>query len=362
MSEFHLRREILANPNSGSVALGNSKVLFRIPRRANRRLEKIEIHANVTLGAGMVAGTASNRLEGMLSEVRFSAQDLGTSSRQIFRQSSATLLAWQYKHGRQSSRYNISSYRQAAAGTYDLFVPLNFVHPASPAPGAFMQSLPLWATDATGVGLGADPELEIDFATLNDANLGLQTGTFTINRFRVVLYLRDISPGAIPYVPFVMETTQFDTGSTGGSGIRFTYPKDGWLTSTLLENFSTPATGVRGSVLTSATDTWKWRYKGLDLDETYPELMVHDDDLDTIQFPSDVAAAAAHNVDASIYSRNFWHDSAHREARRLNSVPNLYEANGGDLLTLEGSSVVSGRRLVVTNHKFLIADPKVLAE
>jgi len=362
MSEFHLRREILTNPSSGTVALGNSKVLYRIPRRSNRRLEKIELRFNVTLGAGMGAGTATNRLEGMLAEVRFSAQDMGTSARQVFRQSSATLLAWHYKHGRQSSRYNATSYRQAAAGTYDVIVPLHFAHPASPAPAAWMQTLPLWATDQTGVGLGSDPELEIDFAALNDANLGLTGGTFAINRTQVVLYMRDIGPGMAPYVPFVLETTQFDTGSTGGTGVKFTYPKDGWLTSTMLENFSTPATGVRGSVLTAATDFWRWRYRGLDFDETDPVMMVHDDDLDTIQHPADVAALAAHNVPDTIYTRNFWHDSPHREARRLNSVPNLYEQNGGDLLSLEPTSVAASRRLVVTNHKFLVADPRILAE
>jgi hypothetical protein len=359
MSEFHLRRAILTNPTSGTVATGASKVLYRIPRRSNRRLEKIELHANVTVGGTGGAGTASNRLEGLMSEIRFSASDVGASTRQVFKQSSATLLAWHYKHARQSSRYNQTAYGVSALGTYDVFVPLHFAHPSSPSPGAWQQTMPLWAQDSTGVGLGADPELEIDFSAINDANLGLAAGTtLTYNRFRVVLYMRDIGPGMLPYVPMVLETTQFDTGATGGAGVRFTYPKDGWLTSTMLENFSTPATGIRGSVLSSAADTWRWSYKGLDLDETYPALMVHDDDLDTIQGTT----ASTNNVPDTIYTRNFWHDRPHAEARRLNSVPNLYEANGGDLLTLEGSSVAASRRIVVTNHKFLVANPASLAE
>lgn len=358
MSEFHQRSEILTNTAGGTPAAGATKVLYRIPRRANRRLEKVEIHANITLGAGMAAGTASNRLEGFLSEVRFTASDMGNAGRNIFKQSSATLLAWHWKHARQSSRYNNTSYRAAAAGTYDIVVPLHFAHPASPSPQAFLMTLPLWAQDATGVGVGADPELELDFASLNDAQLGLTGGTYTINFVRVLLYMRDIPSGALPYVPTVLQTSQFDTGTAGGTGIRFTYPKDGFLTSSLLENFSTPATGVRGSVLTASTDYWKWRYKGLDLDERTPVQLVHEDDLDSIQGTTSAAA----NVLDTIYSRNFWHDSPHREARRLNSCPNLYESNGGDLLTLEGTSVAASRRVLVTDHRVLINNPSILAE
>lgn len=334
MAEFHLRRQVIQNPTSGTVGAGNTKVVYRIPRQSHRRIEKIELHANVTLGAGMGAGTASNRLEGLLREVRFNASDIGASGRDIFKASSATLMAWHLKHGRQTCRYNNTSYRASAAGTYDVIVPLHFAHPATPSPQRLFTSIPLWARDASGVGLGADPELEIDFSSLNDSELGLTGGTLTYNLFRVVIYYRDVDPGAIPYVPFVLETTQFETGASGGSNIRFTYPKDGWLCSTMLENLSTPATGVRGSVLTAATDRWLWRYKGTDFDETYPELMVHDDDLDTIQ---GTTAAA-------------------------NNVPNLYEQDGGDLLTLEGTSVGANRRLTVTNFKLLIADPRVMAE
>lgn len=358
MSEFHQRSEIITNTSSGTVAAGATKVLYRIPRRSNRRLEKIEIHANITLGAGMAAGTATNRLEGFLSEVRFSASDIGTASRQIFKQGSATLLAWHYKHARQSCRYNATSYRAAAAGTYDILVPLHLSHPASPSPQAFLMSLPMWAQDATGVGLGADPELELDFAALNDANLGLTGGTYAINFVRILLYFRDIPSGALPYVPTVLQSTQFDTGTAGGTGIRFTYAKDGFLTSSLLENFSTPATGVRGSVLTAAADYWKWRYKGGDLDERTPVQLVHEDDLDTVQG----AISAANNVPDTIYSRNFWHDSPHREARRLNSCPNLYDSNGGDLLTIEGTSVAASRRLLITDHRVLVSNPAILAE
>jgi hypothetical protein len=285
----------------------------------------------------MAAGTATNRLEGFLSEVRFTASDMGSAGRNIIKQSSATLLAWHYKQARQSSRYNATSYRAAAAGTYDIVVPVHFAHPAAPSPQAWLMTLPLWATDATGVGIGADPELELDFSSLNDSQLGLTGGTYTINFVRVLLYMRDINSGQLPYVPSVLQTSQFDTGTAGGTGIRFTYSKDGFLTSSLLENFSTPATGVRGSVLTGANDYWKWRYKGLDLDERTPVQLVHEDDLDTIQGN----VAAANNVPDTIYSRNFWHDSPHREARRLNSCPNLYESNGGDLLTLEGTSVAA---------------------
>ena len=358
MAEFHLRRQVLQNPTSGTVGAGNTKVVYRIPRQSNRRLEKIEIHANITLGAGIGAGTASNRLEGFLREVRFNASDIGASGRDVFKAPSATLMAWHLKHARQTCRYNNTSYRAAAAATYDIMVPLHFSNPAAPSPQRLFTSLPMWAKDATGTGLGADPELEIDFAALNDTELGLTGGTITYNRFRVVLFFRDIGPGAIPYVPFVLETTQFETGSSGGANIRFTYPKDGWLCSTMLENFSTPATGVRGSVLTAATDRWLWRYKGTDFDETYPELMVHEDDLDTIQGTT----AAANNVPDTIYTRNFWHDAPHAEARRLNNVPNLYEQNGGDLLTLEGTSVGANRRIVATNYKLLIGDPTVMAE
>lgn len=358
MSEFHQRSEIITNTSSGTVAAGATKVLYRIPKRANRRLEKIEIHANITLGAGIGAGTASNRLEGFLSEVRFNASDMGSASRQTHKQSSATLLAWHYKHARQSCRYNATSYRAAAAGTYDIFVPLHFAHPASPSPQAFLMSLPMWDRDQTGVGLAADPELEIDFAALNDANLGLTGGTYTINFVRVILYFRDIPNGALPYVPTVLQSTQFDTGSAGGTGIRFTYPKDGYLTSSMLENFSTPATGVRGSALTASTDYWKWRFKGNDLDERTPAQLVHEDDLDTIQGTT----ATANNVPDTIYTRNFWHDSPHREARRLNSCPNLYESNGGDLLTIEGTSVAASRRVLITDHRVLVANPAILAE
>lgn len=358
MSEFHLRRKLLGNPTSGSVGAGQTGVAWRIPRQGNRRIEKIEIHANITLGAGMAAGTASNRLEGFLREVRFKASDIGASSRDVFKQSSATLLAWHLKHARQTSRYNNTSYRATAAGTYDIVVPLHFVHPAAATPGRLYMSLPMWARDASGIGLGEDPELQIDFAALNDSELGLTGGTITYNTFRVVIYYRDIGSGALPYVPIVMETTQFETGTAGGSGVRWTYPKDGFITSTMLENFSTPATGVRGSVLTAATDRFSWYYKGTDFDETYPVLMVHDDDLDTIQGTT----AAANNVPDTIYVRNFWHDTPHAEARRLNSVPNLYEQNGGDLLQLEGSSVGSGRRIVATNHKLLTNNPGILAD
>jgi hypothetical protein len=360
--KFFVSEKIYTVPKSGTFAAGNT-VVFQFDRW-RKRLQKLTIVANVTLGAGMVtSGAGRAQLEGLFESVKFSVSDNGQASRDARDAGSAQLLYFDRFFGGQQSGIAATAIGQNAPGTYDLEVPIHIVHPASDGLPRYRMSMPFWERDANGQGLGEDPTLTIVCAALDSASLGIKTGTLTYNSVKIVAEFLEVRPeDNIAYVPCLLSTAPFDVSAGGGTEQLFRFPPDGHLTSVVFEPFSTVATQVYGDIRTATTDRYKLNFGGTLLTEIDPVYKRAQADRWAGAFPSDVAAMHAHNINANIFPIDFWHMNNLSGSEGFDSVPNLYAAgaNKGEALELAPTSIVASKRFRLTLWKVMSPSPAAL--
>lgn len=315
-----------------------------IPRQS-RRLEYLILHLNVTI-ATPTSTASRDALEGIVKEFRFKASDAGGQNREVIRAGSATLLAY---HRRLVGGFGADTQEcigQKAAGTYDLFIPVHFRHPAMSEVIGHRTSLPL-----SSAFLASDPYFEFDLGTIGD--IGLSAGTYTVNFARVNYRYREV-PDSIAYIPSELVSNDYTWPSGGGKAV-FELPENGWLAGILHEGF-TSAT-ARGDILASSGE-WKLRFGRSELDAFHQATQAEEDGWWGRQYAPDVAALLAHN-DVGIWHRDLFHDSPLGEAMSAGSMLNLYGANKGDRAQLEGTNLSASVTSRITLAKFLASDPAV---
>ena len=372
MGEFNISREVIRrSTNNVTPATGVTGVEFKIPTRSNRRLIKAELHLNITISAAMVAGTSSFRAEGFVAKAKFEASDNGESKRTIIEAPGSHLLAWHMKHAGRASAAQQELFGAGVTGsaqTLDYILPMHFVHPASRMPMGYLQSIP-FQKRTNGFGLGDDALFTFDFAAINSVHMGLNTGTVTVNYYQLVLYWLDLppvgSPGRLPdrYAPSELAVVDYDNGAVASTNARLALPKDGRLTSFVAFTFATPATGILGEVLTNGQNAGLYRILAnkTEFDSFTAVLARHDDELYQVAYSDFTAPGVTNNLNANIWSKNFWHNTPDGDGNNLNSVPNLYTENRGDLLELEIDNWIASTRVRLLTHKFLVTDPALLA-
>lgn len=365
--ERRLKTEVIRNVSTGSTAwaTGATGVRYVIPR-TDRRLARATLHLNVTLaGTPGAAAVATDRIQGILSQAKFEASDLGRTSRNVVIGNSAELLAWDRLMSPGQSRYQRTQLGASANATYDLFIPMHFVHPSARFPVAYYQSIPFWTRNNDGIGLGEDPSFTFDLASINDRSLGLATDlTITHNHQRLILDWYEIDqadPLGRYYVPRELSFGTVDTGGAGGTGQKMSFPKDGFIDSILLQPFSTYSTGVRGGVLTNAdTGYYDWIYRNVVIDTMYPKLAIHRQERYALGEATDVAPGATHNLDDDFLLQDFWKPEPFGEVSTLNTVPNVSTENRGDTLFLAPNDVTASKTIRHLTSKFLVNNPNAL--
>ena len=370
MASANLRREFIRTASSTTIpATGASKVRFDIPLRSNARLVKAELQLELTVSAAMVTGTSSFKLENYVKRAVFRASDTSASTRNIIDATGAELFAFNATHAGTVSSFQATTWGGGLLGsltTYQYILPMHFVHPASRLPMGLLQSIP-FNSKVNGYGLSGTPAFEFDFATLNDEFLGLQTGAITVVRYALVLYWLDLAPVGNParlpdrYVPSETTTFTFDSGGAAVSELKIPIPKDGRLTSFIAFTYSSPSVGTLGEVLSNGADGYyRILVNNSTFDEWTPVLARHDDELWRRSYPSDTAPGTTHNLSAFIWSKNFWQPYPQAEGDNLNSVPNLYTENAGDLVQVQLDKMIASVRIKFLTHKFMTNVPDLL--
>lgn len=372
MASANLRREFIRLASSTTIpATGASKVRFDIPLRSNARLVKAELRLSLTVSAAMVVGTngSSFRLENFVKRAVFRASDTSTASRNIIDATGAELFAFNAMHAGLTSGYQQTVWGGGLLGastTYQYILPMHFVHPAARLPMGLLQSIP-FNSKVNGYGLSGTPSFEFDFASLDDEFMGLKTGTITVNRYYLVLYWYDLPPVGNParlpdrYVPSELTAFTYDSGGAAVAELKIPVPKDGRLTSFIAFTYSTPSTGTLGEVLTNGEDGYyRIIVNNSQFDEWDPIMARHDDELWRRSYPSDVAPGSTHSFSPYIWSKNFWQPFPQAEGDNLNSVPNLYTENNGDLVQVLLDKMVANGRIKFLTHKFMTNVPDLL--
>jgi len=327
--------------NSVGPVTAPNPIRYVIPRQP-RRLERITVHINVTIGTP--TSTASyNGLEGLIKECRLIVSDSAGQNRTMVKAGGPSLLSWHRRNTGQLGRYSQQSFGQKTAGTYDLFIPIHLRNPAMSEIIGHRTSLPL---DAAFIA--ADPILEIDFGTWADA--GLSAGNFLINFAKVNLTYREV-PNGVQYVPTEFVSNAITWPSGGGKGT-YDLPSNGFLGGALIENFSSAT--ARGEVLAS-TGSWKVRYGRSEIQDVYEKLCQEEDAWFTGEYPNDVASVSIKN-DLSQFYLDFLHDTVLGDAVSGGSMPNLYADNSGDRVQIEGTNLNASALSTISLYKFLAKD------
>ena len=373
MAFANLRREFIRIASTTTVpATGASKVRFDIPLRSNARLVKAELRLSLTVSSTMVVGTngSSFRLENFVKRAVFKASDLSQAPRAVIDATGAELFAFNAMHAGITSSYQQTVWGGGLLGastTYEYILPMHIVHPATTSAKALYQSIP-FNSKVNGYGLSGTPFFEFDFASLDDEFLGLKTGTITVNRYYLVLYWLDLAPvgsaARLPdlYVPGELSTFSYDSASVAASEVKIPIPKDGRLTSFIAFTYSAPSVGTLGEVLSNGEDGYyRIIVNNSQFDEWDPIMARHDDELWRRAYPSDVAPGSTHSLSKFIWSKNFWHPFAQADGGNLNSVPNLYTENNGDLVQVLVDKLAANVRIKLLMHKFLTQNPDLLA-
>jgi hypothetical protein len=362
MSFFSQPEEIRLITNAGSAlvvsATPSTNVQFRIPRQT-RWLEQIVLHANVTIG-GTPSPTANrDYLEGLFSEIRLRVSDKAGSNRFVIKAPSATLLAFHRSKAARLDRFTKRNIRAGtAAGTYDLFFPINLRHPSLNEPIGNRTCLPLFSRLANGNGLDDDAILELDCNTLANLNLA-GTGTVTVNSVRAKLVYRN-APLSLDYLP--QELVSNIPTVPGTTSASWDVPKSGFLSGMLIEEFTDTALAVRASFLPNVTgaDFFRLKYGRNVFKEFYPQELQARNDYWNESLPFNGTTEVTGQTPA-ITDLDFLHDTPTGDAVRGDSMLNLYSENQGDLASLEWTAAASANaRLRITTHKFLAADALAL--
>lgn len=339
--------------NSVSGALGsitNPQTLI-IPRQA-RRLTTIFIHANVTIATPTSTGSR-DALENLILSAELKVSDKAGSSRTRLKASSATLLSWNRRILGRNGRFSLTAFGKKAAGTYDVIIPLHVSDPSLGETAFVKTSIPLWATNADGDGLGEDARLELTWNTV--AGVGLSAGTVTVNYVHASMEFLEQAEG-IAYVPSELIMYDKDWGTSGGD-LTFEFPEKGWLAAFLHEGF-TSAT-ARGDVMSSGQGIWRLYYGRSERFAWTTKLAQEQDGLWLQEFPTDVAPGSTVS-ETGVWMLDLMGTPYSPQSLSPGPIPNLYLSNAGDRAKLTGSSISANASSKITCYKFLTTDLKTL--
>ncbi len=336
---------LFGSSTSGVLGSITNPVNLVIPRQA-RRLATIFVHLNVTI-ATPTSTASRNALEGILDTVALKISDKAGSSRTRLQSNSASLLAWNKRITGRNGRFSATAFGKKAAGTYDLIIP---VHVSDPTLGevAFVKtSIPLWATDPNGNGIGEDARLELTFG--NNASVGLSAGTVTVNYGHVQYHFIEMAE-TVGYVPSELITSLRDWGTSGGD-LTYEFPEKGWLASFMVEGF-TSAT-ARGDVQSSGQGMWRIFYGRSERAVFTTKLAQEQDGLWAQEYPTDIAPGST-ALETAVFMRDGMGNGFSPQALSPGAIPNLYLSNAGDRAYLRASSVSANAQSNITNYKFLV--------
>lgn len=337
---------------SGVIGSITNPQTLVIPRQA-RRLAHIFIHANVTI-AIPTATAGRDALEGLISSAELKISDKAGSSRTARKAGSATLLAWNKRMVGRNGRSSQTAFGKKAAGTYDLFIPIHLSDVTLGETAYVKTSVPLWATNANGDGLGEDARLELNWAS-GLAGVGLSAGTVTVNFVHAHQHFIEQAE-SVQYVPTELIANDRDWGTSGGD-LTYEFPEKGWLAAFLHEGF-TSAT-ARGDVQSSAQGIWRLYYGRSERWAWTTRMAQEEDGLWAQEFPTDVAPGST-VLETGVWLADLMGPSHTPQALSPGAIPNLYLSNAGDRARLQGSSISANATSRITTYKFLTDDLKTL--
>lgn len=361
MSKFQETEEIRQITfNGANPALGNTNVQLRIPRQS-RWLSQILLHINFTTGGTISATANRDYADAMLSEVRLRVSDKAGPNRFLVKAPSTSLLAWHQQNHSALDRFSQQIIRNSAAtaaGTYDLIVPINIRHPQVGEPIGVRTCLPLFSS-STGTGVADDPVLELDFAATAAAlNLGASS-TLTINRVSAKLIYVN-APDTIFYIP--QELVSYLPSVTAATAGSFDIPRQGFLSSLLLEEFSDTAYAVRANFLPSNTgaDFYSLKYARTTLKDFYLRELQARGDYYSGPKPANGSTEVAGQY-PFVGLLDLLTPRPNDAAVVGDSMLSLYGDQQGDLATLAWNAAASSNaRLRILAHKFFITDVAAL--
>lgn len=339
--------------NGANPALGNQNVQLRIPRQS-RWLSDILIHVNYTLGGSFIATPNRDYVEGLFSEVRVRVSDKAGPNRLAVKSPSTSLIAWHNATHPALDRYTQRIVRNSAAvttGTYDLFIPVHIRHPQVGEPIGVRTCIPLFSDANTGVS--DDVILEIDMAALAALNIGT-SATLTVNRMTAKLIYVN-APQSITYIPqeLVSDIPSISAATASGYDI----PRQGLLSSILLEEFTDTALTVRGAALSSnnGSQNYSLRYARTIIKEFYGLELTARGDWFSVPKP-DAGSTQVAGQQPFVSFLDLLNPRPNDSAFSGNSMLSLYGDQQGDLARLEWTGLAENGRLRLLRHKFFTTD------
>lgn len=337
---------------SGAVVgnLGTSIIPCRLEldRFAGRRLEKIELHINVTT-SGLTTSAGKDGLEGFVREARVRVSDAAGSERLAVKANSTSLLNRARFLNGDLDRHNKASWgMQGTAGTYNIIIPIYFRNPLLSELVGPKFSLPLDPAFVT-----SNPVLEVDVGTL--ADIGLSAGTVTVNYMRANLEYADGIPsdGSVPYIP-----TQFVSYDIWNSGApsgdqEWSLPEDGQLASIQVEEFS--AASTRGGALSTSGvfGLWQFMYNGTVRRDGYTTLIeaMNDRWMKTVR-QGDSGTVDNANPTAT-WEWDFFNDGDQGQAGSPGSTYSLYIAASGQRAKFRCTNLAANGWVRLSTYKLL---------
>lgn len=362
MAKFQETEEIRQITFNGAApALGNTAVQLRIPRQS-RWLSQILIHVNFTLGGTLSATANRDYADGIFTEVRLRVSDKAGPNRFLVKSPSTSLLAWHQQMHPSLDRFSSQIIRNSAAvaaGTYDLVVPVNIRHPQVGEPIGVRTCLPLFSS-STGTGVADDVILELDLAATAAAlNLGA-SASLTINRVTAKLIYVN-APDSIFYIP--QELVSYLPAVTAATAGSFDIPRQGFLSSVLIEEFSDTAYAVRANFLPSNTgaDFYSLKYARTTLKDFYLRELQARGDYYSVPKPAAGSTEVAGQY-PFVGLIDLLTPRPNDAAVVGDSMLSLYGDQQGDLASLAWSAAASSNaRVRLLAHKFFITDIAALA-
>lgn len=346
-------KEIRQTTGAAIGAMGSSVIPCRLEldRFGGRRVEKIELHVNITTTGTITTAAGKDGLEGIFREVRVRVSDAAGSERFAIKANSTSLLnRCRFLNGDLDRHTKAAWGMQATAGTYDLVIPVYFRNPLLSEFVGPKFALPLDPAFVTG-----NPVVEIDVGTLNDVGIASTTGAFTINYIRSSIEYVDGVPsdGSVPYIP-----TQFVSYDIWNSGApsgeqEWSLPEDGQLAAIQVEEFS--AASTRGYALSQSGlfGLWQFAYNGTVRRQGYSKLLeaMNDRWMKTVRQGDSGTVDAANPV--ATWEWDFFNDSDQGSAGSPGSTYSLYIAASGQRGKLRTTNLAANGWARVSTYKLM---------
>ena len=345
-------------PSGASQSVGVSEIqsTFVLPRQS-RRLERITIHANVTI-ASPATVTSATALENIFPKIELKVSDAAGSNRSVISTNSATLIAKDLIDTGLLDWKTRQAWGQLGAGTFDLFINVDVRNLLISEAIGIRTCLPLSAP-----ALADDVRLNLTLANFADIGLA-NTSTVTVNATNLIIAYREV-PDTIGYVPSEFITNSYAWG--GGSGnLYYDFPQNGLLAAFMVEEFSSAT--ARGTVLGgtgsgSGQGHWKFRFGRSDREEWTTFSQMAEGQRSYLEFPSDffgVNSILTKSNANFAWIKDFLHDTPLSEALSPASCYNLYATNAGDRAQLNCTNFASGGITLISTRKFLTTNPQDL--